>query len=611
MPFDNTTLLSYGKNSQSKTRNHTKTRYYIERSVVSYKPLAPEIASLADEPCKPVPLIPNLSQIHKQSILQKNSIRYSHTSRSKLSGSNNNSAIKDSHLNNFEKKYYIEVEKNKNLLNQMNQFKQVNNQLVEDKDAIKGHYEAFIKRIQNDFDSVKGFEGKYNAVDLQRRKLEEEVEKLRIELSLLKEEKNGAEGGTIDELRQRIQKLNKEKMELMNSLKLNKTEINNLRIEVRNCKESGRNKEQLLMDDVEKFKSLIQAKELRITELLNRFDSDRDNVNNNKALNVRLFDFEKENINLKNQLRNKEDFIVSLQKKIRELEENKRYTPVTTIVNQSPYTERKSVVKEPYRNSYKVGRTSIVRTPTVQNIPFQSHSYRNVETSPTIIRATTKSNLPVTSRIVTQQKRSCGCCQLCPACNSNNRSPHHSPDKRQSRRISILEDRTPFAERMSHTNVRYTNRDFSLNRTSHKPFTNTTNPLNVRRVSVNRNSVTNLRRESSPTNPIVTSTTRQSIQIEPIKRNSIIRRNTFGLDVRESGEDQDKTAVTLEKKERDKSIELYKYHESPNPSINQSEVFQERKDEQPTYNVFQNSVISNVPENKENFSEYQYFEESF
>ena len=645
MPFDNTSLLSYGKRSQSKVRPHNKTRYYAERNVVNYKPIEAGTTATVDLPCKTVPLIPNLSQIQLQSNLQKNSVRNSYLQKSRTSSKNMNSSLRESGNASFEKKYYVELEKNKNLENYIKQLNKVNNQLTTDKEVIKGHYEEFIARLQTDLNNAKAFENKYNGVDLQRRKLEEELNKLNIELNMLKkgDESNGNE--TLDELRLRIQTLNKEKLELMNSLKVNKKEVYNLRKEIKQLSTISNDATDRNSQEVEKLRNLLLVKENKISQLLNHSDNQNELVDKLDDKNKEIIELSQKIETLTTELNKykalveeKENIIKSLQLKLKNQADTYKASshtslshtqPIierTSIIRNAPMTERRTIIRSPslVDNNFAVKdapvRTSIIRAPTVSNIYHvgqsrpSSYIQRSQSPSPTVTRTVIHS--PHYSREYHNHRRTCGCCEGCNSCSRRVYRPLSNVTHtiNNSRPIQVTR---PVTRKSSV----YQDKDFTVKRQTHKPSSRSHTVIEPV-----RHSVGGRRRISFAPEPQI-----NEIRI-PAQRNTITFKNT---DHDSAIRDSDRTMNTEQVQEkRNKSIELYKYCESSqneslapsefNDSIRQSitenkPVFlkisndnmkrssEKNSQETEMFNVFQNSAVNS--DNQENmFNEYQYYQ---
>lgn len=646
MPFDNTSLLSYGKRSHHKAKPQNKTRYYIERNVISYKPIGIDTTATVDLPCKTVPLIPNLSQIQMQSNIQKNSVRTSYLQKSRTSSKNMNSSLKESGNVNFEKKYYVELEKNKNLENYIKQMNKVNNQLTTDKEVIKGHYEEFIARLQADLQNAKVFENKYNGVDLQRRKLEEELNKLRIELNMLQkgdENNNGNE--TLDELRLRIQTLNKEKLELMNSLKVNKKEIHNLRKEIKQLSTISNSATDRTNQEIDKLKSLLLLKENKITELLNLSDNQSELGDRLEGKNKEIAELNSKIETLINELNRykalvneKEELIKSLQLKLKNqpepykapsqtsLSHTQPIIERTSIIRNTPFNERTTVIRNPSLadNSFSVKdtpvRTSIIRAPTVSNIYRVNQSrpasyiQRSPSPPPTVTRTVIHS--PHYSREYHNHRRTCDCCEGCNSCGKRVYRPLTSVTH------SIHNSRpVPISRIVTNKSSVYQDRDYTVKRSTHNPSVRSQTTIEPV-----RHSVGGRRRISLAPQPKI-----NEIRI-PAQRNTITFKNT---DNESNVRDSDRTMNTEHTPEkRNKSIELYKYCESSqHESLAQSELNnslgqsitenkpvllkisgedmrrsnRQNSDETEMYNVFQNSVV-NSDEQENKFNEYQYYQ---
>jgi hypothetical protein len=131
--------------------------------------------------------------------------------------------------NDFERLYYIELNRSKALEDDLKCMKDVLKKAGLEKDQIRTNYEEFIKKLEEEIRMLKTFETKYNMSDAQRRKAEEDLSRKIIEIRLLREQSEGIGSATlIEEMRAKIRRLNEEKLALLNSMDIYRTEINEL-----------------------------------------------------------------------------------------------------------------------------------------------------------------------------------------------------------------------------------------------------------------------------------------------------------------------------------------------------------------------------------------------
>ena len=402
MKSPNTTVLSYGKNPRA--RYHEKPQYYIARNIVDYIPFSSVPRDAPDYASKMVPFIPNFTALQSQH--QTRSTSNSQIEKSKKS---DNRPSKNSSIE-FERLFYTELEKNKEMEARITQLIGGVEKLKLDKKVLKEHYEEFIKQMQNELQYSKSIETKYNSTDTKRRTLEEENQKLRIEVELLRQTPEQDDDEIIKELRGHIKALNQEKIDLLNSLQKHKVDIANLKTQINYYqtkeKEINNNKTR----EEQFLKEQLNAKEQELKELQQK--NDKRDMDEAKLKND---DSEKESLKnevsklnndikkLKDELADKNNTILGLNTKINEL------TPTRTA-NTSEIGKETTRIGNSALTCYPVGtRISTYREP--------SRVERSPSPPPTIVR--NYKNSPTIKREYVDAREKCCCCSKCDSCLNN------------------------------------------------------------------------------------------------------------------------------------------------------------------------------------------------
>lgn len=423
MRSPNVTVLSYGKNPRA--RNHNKPQYYLARHIIDYRPTAPVAHDVPDLSSKPVPLLTFSAEAHLQS--QHKSTANSQMERSRRSEVKMMRSV--SHIE-FEKLYYTELEKNKHMEMQVVQLKDANERLHGDKKALKDHYEEFIRQLQNEAQTSKLMESKFNTVDSKRRAAEEEVHKLRVEVDMLRQNQTQCDDQMVDELRERIKALNQEKIDLLNSLQNNKTEILNLRTQINYFQSKEKEASASRQADDEHLKDKLRTQEIEIIEL-RKLQGEADFATSALKLKdseIAALKLEIENLNLeirklKEQLENRDNQINFLNTRIRTLETHKS-TSLTEIVRESPRVETSTVTRYPTverlsvrREPVRIETSTVTRLPTVERMSVRREPVRierSVSPPPTVVR--TYASSPIAKREYIDTKTACCCCARCDYC---------------------------------------------------------------------------------------------------------------------------------------------------------------------------------------------------
>ena len=400
MRSPNNTVISYGKNP--KARTHAKPQYYAERHIVSYQPFNSTMEAVPDYPSKAVPALPNLSGIQSQ--YQNKSSQRSLLERSKR---NDHNSVKTGSGIDFERLYYLELEKNKNLEDRMFQLSKNNEKLHQDKKAMRKQYEDFIQQLQKEAQESKLLESQYNDANDKRRRLEEELNSLKIELDLMKRNHICNDDEVITELRERIKSLNQEKIDILDLLDRRKKEITNLRAQLNYQQEKEKanaNKEQRV---TESLRNMLQAKDNEIEELRKKGD-EADEAKS--ALRTRDADIN----TLKNKIEQLNDKIADKDKEISDLTDKVRELENT----------KQPIIQEPVKEAPRMDSSYPIRYPTVERLSIvrePAQIERTVSPPPTVMKRYTSSP---DVKSYTEPKKRCCCCSKCDYCldNINNKA---------------------------------------------------------------------------------------------------------------------------------------------------------------------------------------------
>lgn len=400
MRSPNTTVLSYGKNPRA--RHHCKPQYYAERHIVEYKPLIPGQNDIPDLSTKPVPFLPG--SLVNNSQLQNRSFQQSIMERSRKSEVR---AFKTVTQIEFERLYYAELEKSKNLENQIVQLREANKRLHTDKRMMSEQYEEFIKQLQNEIQSSKLMESKLTNADAKRRATEEELHKLRVELDLIKHNHGHSDEEMIGELRLMIKTLSQEKVDLLNSLKNNKTEITTLKAQISYFQDKEKaTKSSKVMND-ESLRDQLKLQEENIAELKKqKTDNDRTAFTllakdkEITVLKIEVEDLKTEVRILKEILESKDKIISDYVTRIKVIENTKLASTIDITKNM---THGATYTVNPYP---QIERLSIRREPVNLEGSFSP--------PPRTVRTITSS--PIIKREYIDARTRCCCCDHCDYC---------------------------------------------------------------------------------------------------------------------------------------------------------------------------------------------------
>ncbi len=209
-------------NLQSNYRfGSNKSEYYARRNVVRPENIPEKNHDVPDTEGQKMNEVPVLK--HKESNYQ------SYYSDKKMSNIHSASIRQPTNLVDYETLYLKEQQSKKGVEDELKNISETNQKLQENKDLMKMNYEEFIAKLEAEISQLKQYEGDYNNLDGEKRKLEEEVKRLQLEISLFKKNSTIKDDALVDSLKDQIRNLNKDKLELLNNLEIQRNEVKNLK----------------------------------------------------------------------------------------------------------------------------------------------------------------------------------------------------------------------------------------------------------------------------------------------------------------------------------------------------------------------------------------------
>lgn len=330
MPFDNHTVMSYGKKSFRSRKKPDKTKYYVERNVISYKPATAFPLSKPDPQSRIVPLLPSLPP-------KTSSNRYE--SRRHVQSSHH-----ITQTNEYEKQYYVESEKSRFFESQLKQTQDINSKLEHEKKLLTSHYEDFINKLKEDLKRASEYENRYNKEHDKCMRLENELSSLKIEIDMLNKSNKMSNEVIINELRTTIRKLQHEKNELMDELKVKELRFSRKLIEIEKVQNEIKNNDGL---ELQRLKQSLDIKEKRISELLM-------SLSQKQGLDALL------------EQKNKEISSLNTELSLLRTRTTTVNTATHTLINNNQ--ERVSMTREPRVSVIREPRVSVIREPRVSVI---------------------------------------------------------------------------------------------------------------------------------------------------------------------------------------------------------------------------------------------------
>lgn len=427
MKLSTTSAITYGKIPRSKPLN--RAQYYKARNIVECKANANPVADYPDYPTKPVPLIPKIPSVFKSSNL--NMSAQSFAEKPRIAQAKPTQKPSDSQ---FERMYKTELQKNKNLENQLKLLQNALDRHNSDIKAMENHYSEFIDQLQSELKDKKDLEHKLDAKDKEKRDLENQLYKSNMELNMLKEANNNSDDNVISDLRERVRLLNKEKLELLDIIKGNRKELRNLRSEIKNCcEEHKRGSKTPSMQD-ESLQKQIDLKDKEIEDLKRALEDKTKDAEVLKIRDKEIEDLSAEINRLNNSIaklkkdNNTKDSKIFELKTIpvlpvsnyttskNELAINEYSNRRDVRVSNEPSINRNSTMNEPmYFDRTNSPTKSYIESPPVERISV-AHEPTRKERIPSQPRVIRRSMTPSVVRREIGSPQKCTCSNICSKC---------------------------------------------------------------------------------------------------------------------------------------------------------------------------------------------------
>ena len=154
----------------------------------------------------------------------------------------------------FEKMYYDEANRAKDLELELRVVKEGYESLSKEKEIMMKNYEGFISNLQTENKNLKSLEVKVSQLDSQKRRMEEDVQRLLFENRLLKEQEHQGNKTLLEELKAKIKKYNEEKMEYLNRLEEHQNEVTELTHQLESTRQSQLSENENYQRVIENFR---------------------------------------------------------------------------------------------------------------------------------------------------------------------------------------------------------------------------------------------------------------------------------------------------------------------------------------------------------------------
>lgn len=294
--------------------------------------------------------------------------------------------------NDFERLYYIELNRSKALEEDLKCMKDILKKSGGEKDQLRSNYEEFIKKLEEEIRMLKTFEAKYVLSDNQRRKAEEELNRKVIEVRLLREQTDGASSSSLlEEMKNKIRRLNEEKLALLNSMDIYRTEINELSNRITYIQHSDNSERENLAKLMSQMKQRNVRLESELKEVFERPPEDPALLSElrqkTEALNLMSEEleslkgnFERELSNLKIELESQRRLAMSADKELEVLKTKPQQTVEKLVYTSRPCDEcgkKDSTIK--YLSDKLSNKDQVTRTVTSTN-EFSTVSTREMPT---------------------------------------------------------------------------------------------------------------------------------------------------------------------------------------------------------------------------------------
>lgn len=383
------TVMSIGKFPYSTLKKFNKEDYYNQRHLVHQIPLKETNFDIPDSEGQKIPSAPSIPRTEREI-----------TNLSETGLSVGNSEIRSRKVNSdFETLYYKAEADNRVLREDIESLKNTNLKLNENKESMKNNYEEFIEKLETEIGNLKQYESGFNNLDIEKRNLEEEITKLKLEMSLIRKNSGVGDDGYNENLRERIRKLNEEKLELLNNLEIQNNKVKNLKTEINYYQNEPKEENpeilrentvmkkriHILENNLQNFEmnketknertSVIEDKVNRIEFLENKIDQLSDLLKNSKK-EVKCLNCDSKNTTINYLNERIEELLKKKQKPITQNYTEISYTP--RIIRKSTsrpiierYTEYHSPINTIRRRSPRVSITRISKSPIRKSIEIK------------------------------------------------------------------------------------------------------------------------------------------------------------------------------------------------------------------------------------------------
>lgn len=173
--------------------------------------------------------------------------------------------VSSSSNNEFERKYYTEVEKNRQLEGELREARDRADRHGSDQSGVKSRYEEFIARLTRENEALRGTEEQLMKVTATKKSLEVELERVS---ALLKAAKSSGENEVVEELKAIIQRLNIEKSQLRSQLEDHKNQLSELVTNITTIRETS-------SEDARRLQQQLEGLQMRYDDLERRYREEK------------------------------------------------------------------------------------------------------------------------------------------------------------------------------------------------------------------------------------------------------------------------------------------------------------------------------------------------
>ena len=234
-------------------------------------------------------------------------------------------------------------------------------------DSIKLNYEDLIEKLQTENNHLKKIEIQYYKLTERFRNIEEKKKRYEIELKIIKKNNSDTYNINIENFREKIIKLNSEKLNILNILEIQKTEIRNLKYEINFYKNNQEIKKKDFIKEIDYLKEKINNYDY---ENLSKKIKVKDNIIQDLRHNLELIK--------KKKCKNCNIYVLTInnnEKKINLLQKNLNLYRNTEKENQNNNINRKKKI-------YFGIKKSIVHSLLESKSSYKYSNFNQIEKSP-------------------------------------------------------------------------------------------------------------------------------------------------------------------------------------------------------------------------------------